>query len=325
MGVAPCYLKSHSRGEYVFDYGWAEAYERAGGSYYPKLQVAVPFTPATGRRLLVRPAPDPAEVAARSLQGLVEMWRPTRRPAHVTFCLKTMALSRRARIPAAHRPTIPLGQSGLPTLRRFSRRTRRAQTQDHPPRAARCGRKRHRQSHWLTGARSDRRRPGTLSSRSTWRRARANGAVLISPGRFFSLIGESMRDRILAGHGQARGTLDRRRASISSVRTRSMAAIGAPSSIIRSCISNFATIRRSNMRSRTSCRASRPARRASTRSRAATCRRRLIPRIISPIRRCAAPSPIISKRERAYVAAAGEELARRRTLPQECGDRRREV
>ncbi len=58
VAAAPCYLKSHSRGEYVFDRGWAEAYERAGGSYYPKLQVAVPFTPATGRRLLVRPGPQ---------------------------------------------------------------------------------------------------------------------------------------------------------------------------------------------------------------------------------------------------------------------------
>ena len=48
VGAAPCYLKSHSRGEYVFDWGWADAYERAGGSYYPKLQVSVPFTPATG-------------------------------------------------------------------------------------------------------------------------------------------------------------------------------------------------------------------------------------------------------------------------------------
>ena len=57
LGAVPCYLKSHSRGEYVFDRGWAEAYERAGGSYYPKLQVSVPFTPATGRRLLVRPGP----------------------------------------------------------------------------------------------------------------------------------------------------------------------------------------------------------------------------------------------------------------------------
>jgi predicted N-acyltransferase len=50
----PCYLKTHSRGEYVFDQGWADALERAGGRYYPKLQSAVPFTPVTGRRLLVR-------------------------------------------------------------------------------------------------------------------------------------------------------------------------------------------------------------------------------------------------------------------------------
>jgi len=54
----PCYVKLHSAGEYVFDYAWAEAYERAGGAYYPKLQVAVPFTPVPGRRLLVRPRPD---------------------------------------------------------------------------------------------------------------------------------------------------------------------------------------------------------------------------------------------------------------------------
>jgi predicted N-acyltransferase len=50
--VMPAYLKSHSQGEYVFDHGWAEAWERAGGDYYPKLQIAVPFTPVPGRRLL---------------------------------------------------------------------------------------------------------------------------------------------------------------------------------------------------------------------------------------------------------------------------------
>src|SRR3979490_2405150 len=55
VGAVPCYAKSHSQGEYVFDHGWADAYERAGGNYYPKLQVAIPFTPANGRRLLVRP------------------------------------------------------------------------------------------------------------------------------------------------------------------------------------------------------------------------------------------------------------------------------
>lgn len=53
--VMPLYLKSHSQGEYIFDHAWADAYERAGGRYYPKLLSAAPFTPATGQRLLVRP------------------------------------------------------------------------------------------------------------------------------------------------------------------------------------------------------------------------------------------------------------------------------
>ncbi len=58
LGLMPCYLKSHSRGEYVFDQGWAEAFEHAGGNYYPKLQVSVPFTPATGPRFLVKPGDE---------------------------------------------------------------------------------------------------------------------------------------------------------------------------------------------------------------------------------------------------------------------------
>ena len=59
VAVVPCYLKSHSWGEYIFDHGWADAYQRAGGRYFPKLLVAVPFTPVPGPRLLVRPgAPD---------------------------------------------------------------------------------------------------------------------------------------------------------------------------------------------------------------------------------------------------------------------------
>ncbi len=86
VAAAPCYIKSHSRGEYVFDRGWAEAYERAGGSYYPKLQVAVPFTPATGRRLLVRPSPQ-AEVVERAMAGgLIEICRLSGASGvHVTF------------------------------------------------------------------------------------------------------------------------------------------------------------------------------------------------------------------------------------------------
>ena len=56
--VAPAYAKSHSQGEYVFDHAWADAWERAGGRYYPKLQVAAPFTPVPGPRLLLRdPSP----------------------------------------------------------------------------------------------------------------------------------------------------------------------------------------------------------------------------------------------------------------------------
>jgi uncharacterized protein len=86
MGAVPCYVKSHSRGEYVFDHGWAEAYERAGGSYYPKLQVAVPFTPATGRRLLVRPGREPQAVHAALADALVDVCRRCHASSvHVNF------------------------------------------------------------------------------------------------------------------------------------------------------------------------------------------------------------------------------------------------
>jgi len=70
LGAAPCYVKSHSQGEYVFDHSWADAYERAGGRYYPKLQVAVPFTPVTGPRLLVPNGPTAADIQAHLIAGL---------------------------------------------------------------------------------------------------------------------------------------------------------------------------------------------------------------------------------------------------------------
>ena len=82
----PCYLKSHSYGEYVFDHAWADAYERAGGSYYPKLQAAVPFTPVTGRRLLVRDGPDRTERQALLLQAAATLTdRLEASSLHVTF------------------------------------------------------------------------------------------------------------------------------------------------------------------------------------------------------------------------------------------------
>ena len=86
IGAVPCYLKSHSQGEYVFDHGWADAFERAGGQYYPKLQAAVPFTPATGPRLLVRKGLEPGAVQQALAAGLRTLTdRLGVSSAHVTF------------------------------------------------------------------------------------------------------------------------------------------------------------------------------------------------------------------------------------------------
>src|SRR5437868_11208732 len=85
-GIVPCYLKSHSQGEYVFDRGWADAYERAGGRYYPKLQVSVPFTPATGPRLLIRNGFDSHEIGTALASGLIALCGMTKASSvHVTF------------------------------------------------------------------------------------------------------------------------------------------------------------------------------------------------------------------------------------------------
>jgi uncharacterized protein len=86
VGAVPCYAKSHSQGEYVFDHGWADAYERAGGNYYPKLQVSVPFTPAGGHRLLLRPGPHADTVREALADGLAEVCRRSKASSvHVTF------------------------------------------------------------------------------------------------------------------------------------------------------------------------------------------------------------------------------------------------
>ncbi|MCV3241242.1 GNAT family N-acetyltransferase [Mesorhizobium sp. ZC-5] len=87
LGAVPCYAKSNSQGEYVFDHGWADAFERAGGRYYPKLQISVPFTPVTGPRLLVRRQgvdPDVVRTAlAAGLKAVTDKLGVS--SAHVTF------------------------------------------------------------------------------------------------------------------------------------------------------------------------------------------------------------------------------------------------
>ncbi|ATN34227.1 GNAT family N-acetyltransferase [Rhizobium sp. ACO-34A] len=86
IGAVPCYLKNHSRGEYVFDHGWADAFERAGGRYYPKLQSAIPFTPATGPRLMAAIGQDDSaiqEVLAGGLRQVADQLGVS--SVHATF------------------------------------------------------------------------------------------------------------------------------------------------------------------------------------------------------------------------------------------------
>jgi predicted N-acyltransferase len=90
LAAMPAYMKNHSRGEYVFDQGWAEAFERAGGDYYPKLQVSVPFTPVTGPRLLVRPGPSANTAREALIAGALEIVKRERASSlHITFPAET--------------------------------------------------------------------------------------------------------------------------------------------------------------------------------------------------------------------------------------------
>jgi uncharacterized protein len=93
----PIYAKGHSQGEYIFDHGWAQAYERAGGRYYPKLQCAVPFTPATGRRFL-----GPADLRKPLLDAAIDLTEQNQLSSlHITFCAEDEALEL-----AGHRGTL---------------------------------------------------------------------------------------------------------------------------------------------------------------------------------------------------------------------------
>ncbi len=101
LAATPLYVKSHSQGEYIFDHGWAQGYERAGGRYYPKLQIAVPFTPATGRRFLGpsehRDTLAAAAVALTNQNNLSSL--------HVTFCTEDEALALAGHHDLLHRVT----------------------------------------------------------------------------------------------------------------------------------------------------------------------------------------------------------------------------
>jgi predicted N-acyltransferase len=87
QGAVPLYMKSHSQGEYIFDHGWAQAFERAGGRYYPKLQAAIPFTPVPGPRLFVRPGPYADSVRDALIDMLAKVAGDNNiSSVHATFC-----------------------------------------------------------------------------------------------------------------------------------------------------------------------------------------------------------------------------------------------
>jgi uncharacterized protein len=99
IGATPLYVKSHSQGEYIFDHAWAQGFERAGGSYYPKLQIAVPFTPATGPRFLGQGREALAE-------GAIEIARQNQLSSlHITFCTEEEATALAGQHDLLHRVT----------------------------------------------------------------------------------------------------------------------------------------------------------------------------------------------------------------------------
>ena len=197
VGAVPCYAKTHSQGEYVFDHGWAEAYERAGGSYYPKLQVSVPFTPATGRRLLVRPGPEADAVRGALADSLMDICRRSNASsAHVTFATQPEwnLLGRRGFLKRTHQQFhwenagYDSFDAFLAALASRKRTTIRRERED----ALSAGIS----VHWLTG---------TDLTESVWDAffdfymetgSRKWGRPYLTRP-FYSMVGEKMRDRIL--------------------------------------------------------------------------------------------------------------------------------
>ena len=145
--IMPCYLKSHSMGEYVFDHGWADAYERAGGRLYPKTQASVPVHAGAGTQAPGEAGPETAPPPARSRRG----GRGADAPPPSFLAARDLCPPRRnrrlfgaLRLPEAHRPAVPFRQRRIPRFRGFPRRTGLAEAQGHPAGAARCVGGRHR-------------------------------------------------------------------------------------------------------------------------------------------------------------------------------------
>ena len=196
-GIVPCYLKSHSQGEYVFDRGWADAYERAGGRYYPKLQASVPFTPATGPRLLIRDGVDRERIGTALASGLMALCNATNASSvHVTF-----AREAEAKFLAEHGflqrndQQFHWHNDGYRTFDDFLDLAQLAPPQGDQARAARGARRRHHHPP-LTGSDITEDAWDAFFAFYMETGSRKWGRPYLTR-KFFSLIGESMADDVL--------------------------------------------------------------------------------------------------------------------------------
>jgi len=197
VGAAPCYVKSHSRGEYVFDHGWADAFERVGGDYYPKLQVAVPFTPVTGPRLLARPGPLAEAVRGALADALAEIATASNlSSAHVTFLTEAewTTLGKRGFLQRTDQQFHweNEGYAGfddfLARLASRKRKTIKRERKDALPAGI--------EVRWLTGADLTEEVWDAFFAFYMETGSRKWGRPYLTR-EFFSLVGEKMRDRIL--------------------------------------------------------------------------------------------------------------------------------
>ena len=308
----PCYAKSHSQGEYVFDHGWADAYERAGGDYYPKLQVSVPFTPAPGRRLLVRPGEHADAVRDALADSLADICkRSNASSVHVTFLTEDewQMLGARDYLQRTHRQFHWLNEgyatfdAFLAALSSRKRKTIRREREDALSNGITVD--------WLTG--SD-------LTESVWDAffdfymdtgSRKWGRPYLTRS-FYSIVGEKMRDQILLVMAKRNGRYIAGAINF----------IGSDTLFGRhwGCIEQHPFLhfevcyyQAIAVRHRAQARAaSRPAPAASTRSRAATCRPRPIRRTTSPIRGCGGRSPISSSTSAPMWRRRSRTMPRRR-------------
>jgi len=309
IGAAPSYVKTHSRGEYVFDHGWADAYEHAGGAYYPKLQVSVPFTPVTGPRLLARPGPQAPfirETLGEALSKLADANNLS--SAHVTFLTEPEwrllgeqgYLQRTDQQFHFENPGYTGFEDFLGELSSRKRKTIRRERKDALSPGIDIV--------WLTGSDLTEDAWDAFFAFYMDTGSRKWGQPYLTRDGFSRASARPWRIASCSSWPAAPAAISPA-PSISSAPTRCTAATGAPSSTTPFCISRSVTIRPSTSRSPTSSAGSRPAPRASTSWRAATCP-------TPPTRRITFPNPGLRraiaqylKRERAYVEAASGELA----------------